>query len=299
MRNLLNFLIRYSTYFLFALYVLLSCILLFSHSNYQQSVYLTSANAVCSSIFKTSASVTGYFNLRQINRELQESNAALQNEVLNLRDMIADYQTEVGDSSNISKEIRFNYRTATVINNSIRHPRNYFTINKGTEDGVGRGMGVMDQNGIVGIVDVVGKHTARLISVLNESQHFSVKLKDTPFVGTLSWRGGDPAVAYMEEVPRHARYSIGDTIVTSGYSSTFPANIPVGTVMARVKSTDDNYFVLKVHLASDFRNLSTVRVIKDELKHELDSLQMSESKVNDHKAVAGTENAKEMEKMEL
>lgn len=197
----------------------------------------------------------------------------LENEVMNLRHKIAEYQTLTSDTADSkSFEERFDYVSATVINNNVRHPRNYFSIDKGEADGVKRGMGVVDHNGIVGIVNVTGKHTARIISLLNETQHFSVKLKGTHFIGSLSWKGGDPCIAYVEEIPRHTKFQAGDTIVTSGFSTTFPAEIPVGIIMNRVKSADDNFFVIKVWLTSDFRALSTVRVIKDEYKDELDSL---------------------------
>ena len=272
MRNLINFIIRYSTWFVFTFYVLISCILLAMGQSYQQAIILTSANSAVSEIYGRVADITGYFNLRSINSELQESNARLENEVLNLRSRLAEYMAIAGDSVEIPSVPRFDYESASVINNSIRHPRNYFTINRGTDQGVTTGMGVVDQNGIVGIVNVAGRNTARVISLLNETQHFSVKLKGTQFVGTLSWRGGDPTVAFMDEVPRHARFNIGDTVVTSGYSTTFPEGITVGTVMNRIKGKDDNFYILKLHLNSNFRNLSTVRVIKDAWKPELDSL---------------------------
>lgn len=274
MRNLLNFIIKYGTSFIFVFYVLLSCVLLVSHNSYQNSVYLTSANVVSSAVFGTTSEVTGYFHLRSINESLQASNAMLENEVLNLRHQIDEYKTLISDTAPTSHfSQRFGYVPATVINNSVRHPRNYFTINRGKRDGVKVGMGVVDQNGIVGIVNVAGDKTARVISILNETQHFSVKLKGTNFIGSLAWKGGDPSVAYMEQVPRHARFNAGDTVVTSGYSTTFPADIPVGQVMNRIKGSDDNFFILKIRLNSDFRALSTVRVIKDEYKAELDSLQ--------------------------
>lgn len=199
----------------------------------------------------------------------------LENEVLNLRHQIAEYQTLLSDSAIASvKPDRFDYVAATVLSNTINHPKNYFSINKGSKDGIKSGMGVVDQNGVVGIVNVTGNHTARVISLLNETQHFSVKLKGTKFVGSLSWKGGDPSIAYVEEMPRHAKYNAGDTIVTSGYSLTFPEDIPVGVVMNRIKGRDDNFFILKVRLNSDFRSLSTVRVIKDEFKADLDSLKV-------------------------
>lgn len=274
MRNLLNFLIRYGTWILFAFYVVISCVLLFSHNSFQQSVFLTSANGVSSAVFGTTSEVTGYFHLRSINESLQASNAVLENEVLNLRHQVAELQTKLSDTlefDNIPQ--RFDYVSATVINNSVRHPRNYFSINRGYLDGVEKGMGVVDQNGIVGIVNVTGKHTARVISLLNETQHFSVKVKDTNFIGSLAWKGGDSSIGYMEQVPRHAKFHVGDTVVTSGYSNTFPPDIPVGIVMNRIKGSDDNFFIIKLRLTSDFKALSTVRVIKDEYKAELDSLE--------------------------
>lgn len=274
MRNLLNFFIKYGTWFLFMFYVIISCILLFSHNSYQQSVYLTSANAVTSSVYGTTSQVTGYFHLRAINESLQESNAMLENEVLNLRHQLDECKTILPDSTQGTRFInRFNYIPATVINNSVRHPRNYFSINRGANDGVKVGMGVVDQNGVAGIVNVVGPHTSRVISLLNATQHFSVKLKNTHFIGSLNWKGHDPAIAYMEEVPRHAVFHVGDTVVTSGYSTTFPEDIPVGVVMNRIKGADDNFYILKIKLNSDFKALSTVRVIIDEYKSELDSLQ--------------------------
>ncbi len=163
---------------------------------------------------------------------------------------------------------------ATVINNSTHRPRNFFTINRGSADGIMPGMGVVDQNGIVGIVNVTGTKSARIISVLNETQRFSVKVKGSNYVGSLSWKEGNPAIAYVEELPRHVKYNVGDTIVTSGFSTAFPEGIPVGFVMGQVHTTDDNFYTLKVHLAADFSQLSTVRVIRDEFKAEMDSLNL-------------------------
>lgn len=273
MRNLLNFLIRYSTWFVFTFYVLISVVLLVLGNRYRQSVYLSSANIVSGSIYNGTSQVTGYFHLKSINESLQASNAQLQNEVLNLKNEIDQYKVLLSDTlkPHPSKD-RYDYIAAAVINNNTRHPKNYFTIDRGSLDGVDRGMGVVDQNGVVGIVNVTGPHMARVISLLNETQHFSVKLKDTSYVGSLNWKGEDATIAYVEEIPRHVEYQIGDTVVTSGYSTTFPEGIPVGTILNRVRSQDDSFFTFKVRLMPDFRALSTVRVIKDIYKQEIDSL---------------------------
>ncbi len=272
MRNLLNFILRYSKWFVFTLYVVISLILLVSRNSYRQSVYLTSANAVTGTVFGTWSQVTGYFHLKSINERLQASNAELQNEVLNLRSELAEYHALYSDTLPHEGSERYGYVSAAVINNNTRNPRNYFTINRGKMDGVETGMGVVDQSGVVGIVNVAGNHMARVISLLNETQHFSVKLKNTPFIGSLSWKGKDPTIGYVEEMPRHIVYHIGDTIVTSGYSTSFPEGIPVGVILNRTRGSDDSFFSFKVKLLPDFKALSTVRVIKDIYKSEIDSL---------------------------
>lgn len=274
MRNLLNFFIKYGSWFIFALYVILSCVILVAYNSYHSSLYFSSANAVSSSVYGATSEITGYFNLYEINRSLEENNARLENEVLNLRHQLAEYQTLHSDSLDFqtASSPRYDYVAATVINNNVRHPKNYFSINRGSKDGIKVGQGVVDHNGVVGIVNVTGDHTARVISVLNESQRFSVKLKNSDYIGSLVWKGDDPTIVYMEEVPRHTKYQLGDTVVTSGYSLAFPADIPIGTVMNRIKGADDNFYILKIHLMPDFKTLSTVRVIKDNFKESLDSL---------------------------
>lgn len=273
MRNLLAFILSYSKWFVFAFYALISFIMLVDNNVYQQSVYLSSANVVTGGVLGTWSEVTGYFHLKKINESLQASNAQLQNELLNLRSELKEMKAMEHDSVFDNKyRDRFGYISAAVINNNTRHPKNYFTINRGALDGVKPGMGVVDQNGVVGIVNVTSDHMARVISLLNETQHFSVKLKGTGYVGSLSWKGGDATVAYVEEIPRHAQYHLGDTIVTSGFSTTFPEGMPVGVVMNRVRSRDDSFYAFKVRLMPDFKSLSNVRIIKDIYKNEIDSL---------------------------
>jgi rod shape-determining protein MreC len=275
MRNIFTFFVKYGSWFLFVIYFVASIVWMVTGNRYQQSVYLTSAGNVTSWIYETSGNVTGYFNLRSINEDLQRRNALLENEVLNLRNSIDYYKTLVPEDSAALANVpmqRFSYIMATVINNSTNQPQNYFTINRGSKDGIEKGMGVVNQNGVVGIVNVTGQNSSRVISLLNETQHFSVKVKGTNSVGSLRWHTGNPAIAYAEEMPRHIPYHVGDTIVTSGYSTTFPEGIPVGVIMGQVHGSDDNFFTLKLRLLPKFTDLSTVRVIKDSFKNEIDSL---------------------------
>lgn len=249
----------------------MSAILLLSSNPYQHHVYLTSANVVASGLYRTTNGVTSYFSLREINEDLQRRNSDLELEVYSLKEMIREQnQRMYADTMTVDSALsRYHFIIAHVINNSINHSHNYITIEKGRLDGIEPEMGVMDQNGIVGIVNVVGDHTARLISVLNPYLRLSCKVKGENQVGSLVWDGKNPGEAILEELPKHAKFIKGDTIVTSGYSSVFPEGVPVGTIMSGTRDREDNFYTLRVKLFTDFSTLSTVRVIRDKMKDEL------------------------------
>lgn len=179
MSELIKFLVKYSSWFLCALYLLISAVLLLSGNPYQHHVYLTSANAVASGVYKTTNGVTSYFSLREINEDLQRRNSDLELEIYRLKDLIREQNHRIyADTMTVDSALsRYHFIIAHVINNSINHSHNYITIEKGRLDGIEPEMGVMDQNGIVGIVNVVGDHTARLISVLNPYLRLSCKVK--------------------------------------------------------------------------------------------------------------------------
>lgn len=275
MRNLLNFLIRYSSWFVFAFYVIVSCGLLFNRNPYQHHVFLTSAGAVASGLHDVSSNITGYFSLRDINDDLQRQTATLQAEVLDLRQQVRQYrQQALQDSIRALDSIgKFNFVIATVINNSISRPYNYVTIDKGSADGLRAEMGVMDQNGVVGVVNVVSPHYARIISLLNPNFRLSCKLRGSDTFGSLVWDGKDPRMAILEELPKHTHFRKGDTIVTSGYSAVFPEGIPVGTIQGKARGADDNFFTLRIKLLTDFTALSTVKVITNTDLEEIRSIE--------------------------
>lgn len=275
MRNLLNFLLRYSSWFVFMIYVLVSCYLLFKSDPYHRSVYMSSANAVSSKVYGLTSNVTEYFALKSQNESLRKATKQLRLEVLNLKEQVAALKSKEIESDTLSFPRRYDFVSAPVINNSTRRPNNFITIRSGSEEGLRPGMGVIGNEGIVGIVDIVGTHASRVISLLSEDAQYSVKIKNRGHVGSLVWRGHDPKIGYVIEIPRHAQFAIGDTIITSGYSTTFPEGLMVGTVMSRVREADDNFFTLKIKLATDFAKLTHVEVIKDSMKAELDSLSKS------------------------
>ena len=280
MNNLLNFFIKHSAWFIFAIYVILSLVLLFKDNPYQQSVYLTSANRVSAAVYKAFNGVTSYFHLRDINESLQERNAALEMELIELRNQMADMALASPDSLHQPALKQYSFVMAQVISNSIANPNNYITINRGYLDGVNPEMGVIDQNGVVGIVNVAGPHAARVISLLNPHMRLSCKLRDSGFYGSLVWDGKSPQFAVLEELPKHITYHKGDTIVTSGYSAVFPESIIVGTVDGLARGMTDSFVSLRIRLTTNFSQLSSVRVITNSMKDQIDAMLRAEQGID-------------------
>ena len=162
---------------------------------------------------------------------------------------------------------------AKVIGNSINRNDNFITLDKGEKDGVRPDMGVACGNGIVGVVFMTSKYYSIVIPVLNAKSNISCAVQGRGFFGYLHWNGGSPNVAYVDDIPRHAKFEVGETIVTSGYSAVFPPGILVGKVIKYDDSADGLSFRLHVRLSTDFARLRDVCVIDDKMVRERLQLQ--------------------------
>ena len=281
MRDLLDFLIKYSKWLLFVIYVVISCVLLFRNNPYQHYIFLTSANAVSSAVYGSAENVTSYFHLHDINEDLQSQNARLEAQLLDLQTKLEKFELDEEFDSIMADTVKLQYDfiLANVISNSVTRGHNYLTINKCSKDGIKPEMGVVDQNGVVGVVNVVGNNASRIISLLNPKMRLSCKIKGSEYFGSLVWDGKNTEEAVLEEMPRHEKFKKGDTIVTSGYSAVFPPGIPVGTIISHAKEHDDNFYALRIKLFTDFNRLSTVRIITNEMVEEL--REITEGEEND------------------
>ncbi len=278
MNELFGFILRHSKWLVFTIYVVIGCMLLFNGDPYRQHVFMTSAGRMASTVYKGANNVTSYFDLREINDDLNRRNAELQAEIVRLQETIdALHEANFTDTLVLDSGVRhFDFIVAHVINNSISHPFNYLTINKGSADGVRPELGVIDRNGVVGIVSTTGAHSARVISLLNPHFRLSCKIKRSDYFGSLVWDGENPGEALLEELPRHTVYQPGDTIVTSGYSAVFPSGLPVGTVVEAESDRNQNFFTLRIKLLADFTTLGNVQVVVNNQADELRALTAGE-----------------------
>ena len=171
--------------------------LLFGRNPYQRSIYLSSANQVASAVYDLQSEVTSYFGLREVNRDLQLRNGELEMEVINLKEQLNRYRSSVGKDTIPFDSVLHDYdfAVARVVNNSVAQINNYITIDKGRAEGIEPEMGVVDQNGVVGIINVVGEHHSVAISVLNPKLRLSCKVKGSDYFGSLVWDAVSPRYA--------------------------------------------------------------------------------------------------------
>ena len=275
MRNLLNFLLKYNHWFLFILLEVISFVLLFRFNHYQHSVYFSSANAVAGKVYEVSGGITSYFHLKSVNEDLLDRIMELEQQNHNLEDALGRHLSDSTELNSIRNLPNTDYQVfkVRVINNSLNLVDNYITLNRGSKDGIRPEMGVVDGNGVVGIVYDTSSHYSRVISVLNSKSSISCKIVGSEYFGYLKWEYGDSRYAYLKDLPRHAEFNLGDTVVTSGYSTVFPEGIMIGTVDDMADSNDGLSYLLKVKLATDFGKVSEVRVIARTGQHEQKELE--------------------------
>lgn len=264
MQNFPDFLTKHSHWLLLVLLEVVSFVLLCRFNNYQGSVFLTSANWIPGVIYEGASNVSSYFGLRLANRALTSREAELELQVSSLRQALREFQKDTTAIAQLQGSVLKDYqiREAQVVNNSVTRTDNYITINKGSQDGITPEMGVISGLGIVGIVYMTSSHYALVLPVLNSKSSISCKIQRTDYFGSLIWERGSSRYAWIKDMPRHSEFSLGDTLVTSGYSSVFPEGIPVGTVDDMEDSHDGLSYRLKVRLFTDFARLSDVVVIQ-------------------------------------
>lgn len=257
MQNLLQLFARVGNLILFIILEILCIYLIINYNQDQKGIFINSSNIISSSAFKRYSSFTEYLTLGEKNDRLAEENSKLLEELINLKSF-RQLPPEKVDSAR-----RFRLVPATVINNSIKQKNNKITLNKGSNQGVYRGQGVVNNDGLVGIVSDVSKNYSTAISLLNLQTNISVKLKRTNEIGELQWDGRSVRKMKMNAVPPHVEVIVGDSVVTSGFSTIFPPGFFVGKVEEFSNDKRNGFLTLDILLNNDMTSLDYVFVIEN------------------------------------
>ncbi|GAB2765269.1 rod shape-determining protein MreC [Rhabdobacter roseus] len=272
MFQLVEFLSRNRNFILFVLLETLSFWLIVQSNSYWSATYFNTSNYYVAKALTLSNTVREYATLREVNADLAAENVRLNTLVTQLQQQRAvdappNYQPDSLFSA------RFTYVVAKVINNETNRANNYITIDKGTLDGVQPGMGVISATGVVGKVRFCSEHFSVITSILHAQFMVSTRLVRSDEIGTAKWPGKSPDFIDLIDVSRYKTVEKGDSAVTSNLNAVFPPGIMVGTVENLTVRPDQTFYDISLRLSTDFRNMSYVYVVKNQLRPQLEELQ--------------------------
>lgn len=273
MRNLLIFISKYNAFFLFIIFEVSALVIFVNYNNFQKATFITSSNKIVGNVYAKVDQFTDYFKLGITNDSLAQENAGLRNKLKSSLYVDSSVIKTVNDTVN---KQQYTYISARVINNSFNRRNNYLTINRGSNAGIMKGMGVISSSGVVGIVTNTGPNLATVQSLLHENTRISVMLADSNNVGSLIWDNNlDPTKAMLINFMKQIKIKKGTPIVTSGYSL-FPAGTMLGYINRLDAKDSNNGTGIEVNLSVNFSNLQYVYVVINKLATEQQQLESQE-----------------------
>lgn len=276
MKNIFLFIRRYFIFLSFLVLQIICIVTLSTYSRTHEAFFSTAANEVTGRINSQYSGVSTYFNLKETNRQLAEENARLRNMLAQNFQAPDSSVTQSTDSSyrdSTTRYRKFTYLPARVVGNSVSLPANYLTLERGSKQGVEKGMAVTGPQGIVGVVVAVSDNYAKVMSLLNRNSKVSSMLKKDNVTGSVEWDGNDPSYLTLKGIPRSAKVVKGDTVLTSNYSANYPSHLMVGTVAAVNSDPATNFYTIKVKTATNFFSIQYVTIIANKLYNEQTELE--------------------------
>lgn len=268
MQQIFNFVFKNSYKLLFLILLGIALVFTIQSHSFHKSIVINSANFLSGGVYEQINSVNEYFSLRGKNEVLAIENARLKELLHNQKDT-----TKFPEIDTIRGVKKINIVVAKVIRNQYQSPENYITINSGSIKGIKTDMGVVNDLGIIGIIENVSPNYATIQSILNLKSKINAKIKKSNHFGTLIWDAKNTGYAQLIEVPRLASIRKGDTIVTGADSRIFPENIGIGVIENVYTDNQTNYYTLNIRLFNDMTNLGHVYIIKSKEKDEIIKLE--------------------------
>lgn len=269
------FLLRlFSKNALFVFFIFLqvtALVLMFTRNSMQQSYIAAKSAAFNSWVSGYIDEGASYLKLKQVNENLVSQNKALMEEV---------YGKQNGQNPKFVKVIDtarggqiYTFVDGDVVYNSVNRRDNYFTINRGKNQGVYPKMGVIAPNGLAGIVINTTDNYALVQSVLSVNKiRISAALKNSGYFGTLTWLGEDSRTMNLSDVPKYVPLQVGDTIITDGKSSIFPDGIMIGKIAGYEVDNKTGFWDISVELSEKMGKLNKVFVVKNLKKMEVQKI---------------------------
>lgn len=270
MRSLFRFLLRNYFVMMFLALEVISFSLMVSYNNYQRVTFINSSNDVVGTVYERFSHFDDYFSLSRTNTRLAAENASLRKQLQMRMALQEKYPVNRPDTVDAPA---YYFTSAKVIGNSVNKQFNYITLNKGARHGIKPDMGIISSDGVVGVITNVSQNYSTGLSLLNKRLSIPAKITKNNYFGALVWDGEHSNTADLKEIPFHIMVNVGDTVVTSGYSSIFPEGLMIGTITKWEQDAGTNFYNIKVELSTNFRTLKYVEVVRNTKQAELKKLE--------------------------
>jgi rod shape-determining protein MreC len=265
MRKLIQFLKKFRDFLIFFVLQVFVLTLFFNSKDYHRSKMTNTSSHIIGWFVEKKHNISKHFSLSEANERLMQHNAEL------LAQQPNSFYVLQGDTYYVNdtlKKEQFQYIPATVINSSSTRRDNYATLNKGTAQGIEVGMGVIADDGVIGIVTDVSSHYALVMTILTEKSNINVKLLKNNEYWFLSWDGENNNYAQIDDVKRDISIEIGDQVVTRGGGTQFPEGIAVGTISEVLTKDGEQTIGLNIKLDVNYNSIYHVYVVKNLMRNE-------------------------------
>ncbi|WP_312922666.1 rod shape-determining protein MreC [Empedobacter brevis] len=278
MQYILNAIRRNGMLLIFVFLELIALFLVFKKNIYHETILASASTSFTGYVDDKIAKITNFVHLPQTNKELMDENAFLREQLVHLG--IKDAKTKkFYKADTLGYHQIYSFVPTEIVNNSVIKTQNLLTIDKGTNDGIEKGDGIITNNGVIGIVTYAGKNYSRAISLLNKDININARIKGNQYFGTVKWDGKDPRFVQLYEIPKYIEVKKGDIIETDGKSPVFPEGIMIGKVVSKgVDETGE--LKVQVRLKQDFANLAQAYVVTNLNKVEIQQVEKSDTITN-------------------
>lgn len=247
-----------------------AALVLLSRSSTLQNIWLNRfSHRIMAMNWQTGENVRGHFLLREQNEQLAAENDALREELRRYQDL---NRLEEEQGHKAGDKGRFVYIPATVVKMSRNSLHNYIILNKGAEDGVHPHSGIISEQGVVGVVQAVGKRYSYGLTLMNSFLSVSARVGKNGLVAPLVWDGVSTHKGYLKGIPPHMEIPEGETVYTSGFSFVFPPDIPIAVTQGVAREDGATYSV-SVNLLQDFSSLRYVTIVENPSRAEIEALE--------------------------
>ena len=100
----------------------------------------------------------------------------------------------------------------------------------------------------------------------------SARFVENQHLANVSWETRDYRFGTVKDIPLHIDLQKGDSLVTSGFSNVYPADIMIGTIEEMLESDSKDFNTAKIRFSTNFSTLRHVYVIENIHQTEIDSL---------------------------